>query len=190
MTSMMDRSGSVAHNHDSSPAARRPAMGPVETGPTGPAGRAPRSANGHLRPHPYPRLEQMVWTLVHLFLEVEAGRRPRAHLRPVMCPLLYTRLSQIWFRNTPPGCILRIRGDLVSDDCYEAVAVVRRGERVGAVSVRLIHTREGWRTDDLSRPEDGPLPPPPYAYPADEPDLFELDAEPPALEPSGVEGYS
>lgn len=175
-----------------------PARPPRPSGPAGPAGRSPRHHASAPTPAPADaaptslcaRLERMAWTFVQLFLEVEAGRRPRGQLRPVMCPVLYARVSQVWIRTGPPGRLLRVRGDLTGDDCYEAVAVVRRGERVGAVSLRLVHTPSGWRAEDLARPEDGPLPHPPHAFPVDEPDTFDLVAERPTLEGHVTGGYS
>ncbi len=57
---------------------------------------------------------------------------------------------------------MTIRGVLVAPHRYEAVAVVRRGERFGALVIVLVRIGGAWRVADAARPEDGaparPLP--------------------------------
>lgn len=134
--------------------------GPDATGPgpSGPAGRGPAGKAGR-RPGPAApptdRLDRLATGFVQAFLEVEAGRRPRQHLEPVLCPTLVERLADVWVRPGPPGLVVRVRGLLVAETRYEAVAVVRRGRRFGAVAVTLVRYGQAWRVLDAGRPEDG-----------------------------------
>lgn len=146
--------------------------------PTGPAGRRPASS-----PRQRPRrggtdgVRGLVADFVRLFCEVEAGRRPAAQLAKLMSPRLHAQLAPVWVRPGAPAALLQVSGRLVSSDRYEACAVVRRGERVGAIAVCLQHRDEGWRVVAAGRPEDGPLPKPRWTVPEEEPDAFDLVAE-------------
>ncbi len=93
-----------------------------------------------------------------LFCEVQAGVRPRRLLRPFVTPLLQARLSYLRVHAGVPATVLGVAGSAVGPGIYEAVALVRRDGRCGAVALRLIRTPAGWRVDDVARPEDGPLP--------------------------------
>lgn len=142
-----------------SPTPRRgPAGGPAGSRPEGAAGVRPRTRATGRTDH----CAVLAARFAALFCEVEAGRRPRRHLAPVMAPLLYARVVDSWIRGGEPGVVIRVGGGAVTPHVYEAVAVVRRGERIGAIAIRLVHRRSGWRVEDLARPEDGPLPPSPY----------------------------
>ncbi|MGH8902061.1 MAG: Rv3235 family protein [Egibacteraceae bacterium] len=114
-------------------------------------------------------------------MEVEAGQRPRAHLEPLMDPLLAVRLAPVWVRPGPLGRILSVsvhgvpghgpRGhDVPGRAVYDAVVIVRRGPRVGALCLRLAQTVSGWRVQEAARPEDGRLPQPAVGYQVGEPD--------------------
>lgn len=145
-------------------AAPRPSVGGRPgTGPAGPAGRRPSPARGR----GCEGLLRSVEAFAVLFLEVEAGWRPRGQLAPLMTPMLYARLDGIWVRGGPLGEVIDVHGAPVSAARWEAVAVVRRGARCGALAMALLRTCHGWRVTDVARPEDGPLPAPPYPVPDD-----------------------
>lgn len=121
------------------------------------------------------RLPRMAKAFATLFLEVEAGLRPRKQLRNLMCPVLYARLEEVWIRDDPePARLLRVLGGRDAPGCYDVVCTVARGGRVTALAFRLRRGVDGWKVDDLARPEDGPLPDPAYPVPMNEPDIFEL----------------
>jgi hypothetical protein len=129
------------------------------------AGRAPRG-RADVRPvarrrlaAPDPR-DVLAARFATLFCEVEAGQRPRRHLRPLMSPLLYAKLADVWVRGGEPGVVIAVRGHALSSTVYEAVVVVRRGAHCGAIALRLTQHESAWRVDEVARPEDGPLPMP------------------------------
>jgi hypothetical protein len=99
---------------------------------------------------------------------VEAGLRPRCHLHAFLDPLLLARLEQVWVRPGPVGVVVRVEGASTGDDRFDAVALVRRGERYGGIGVRLVRTGKAWQVTDLARPEDGCLPEPAYPVPIED----------------------
>lgn len=113
------------------------------------------------------RLALMARGFAQLYLEVEAGWRPRSQLARLMTPRLYVQLFDVWVRPGRPGQVVRVRGALAGPGRYEAVAVVRRPGRFGAVALCLVRCNGAWRVHDAVRPEDGPLAAPPP--PCDEP---------------------
>lgn len=151
----------------------RPSQPPAGTHPAGAAGTGPHRSRGPGRPT-RPTLRALAADFVRLFLEVEAGRRPTDHLLPLMDPLLYAALEGRWVRRGPAGQLVRVTGVLTAPDCYDAVAVVRRGERYGAIALRLLRRRGSWRVSDANRPEDGPLPAPAVPPPEEGLDAFDL----------------
>lgn len=147
-------------------AGTRGPTGPAGSGPAGPAGSGPgRAAGPDATPGPLAarggpeaeRLRRLTAGFAQAFLEVECGRRPRGQLRPVLCPRLADRLADIWLRPGPPGRVVHAYGSRVAADRFEGVAVVRRGERFGALAVSLAYTGSCWRVVDAARPEDGPV---------------------------------
>lgn len=149
--------------------------GPAGTRPTGPAGPGPA------RRLPPPRtpagrtlLLARTGGFVQLYLEVEAGLRSRRTLRPLMTPLLYETLAPSWVRPSAPGRLERLSGARTAPDRFDAVALVSRGPRWGAIAVRMRRRGAVWLIDQAARPEDGPLPAPLFPPPSDEPDVFEL----------------
>lgn len=150
----------------------------VTTAPVGPAGRRPPGHPGERqRPRRKPADPGCLscWFAV-LFLEVEAGQRPRAHLEPLMDPRLAVRLAPVWVRPGPPGRVISVSvhgvpgHDGRGHGLYDTVVIVRRGPRVGALCLRLAQTVSGWRVQEAARPEDGRLPQPAVGYQLDEPD--------------------
>lgn len=121
------------------------------------------------------RLTRMAWAYAVLFLEVEQGLRPRQQLRGLMCPVLYLRLSEVWVRADGRRTRVRaLHAVRPTPGQLEVVAVVDRGTRVGALGFRLRRRGDGWRVDDLVRPELGPLPDPPFPMPSAEEDADEI----------------
>jgi Family of unknown function (DUF6459) len=112
------------------------------------------------------RLALMARGFAQLYLEVEAGWRPRSQLARLMTPRLYVQLFDVWVRPGRPGQVVRVRGALAGPGRYEAVAVVRRPGRFGAVALSLVRCNGAWRVHDAVRPEDGP---PVVPLPCDEP---------------------
>lgn len=139
--------------------------GPAGVGPAGPAGTHP-GGRGEARHPSSPRVVTLAEGFVTLYLEVEAGRRPRSHLAGVMTPMLYARLSEVWVCGGAPGRVLGVRITGATPDGVDLVALVRRGRRCGAIAVHLVRSARGWLVDDVALPELGPLPLPPYPVPA------------------------
>lgn len=143
--------------------ARRPGPpgGPAGRGPEGPAGRGPKPRRPPGRDAA--RLRWLAAGFGQAFLEVESGRRTRAQLDRVLCPQLAFKLADRWVRPGPPGTVVTTHGMLVAPHRYEAVAVVRRGDRFGALAIVLVRIGGAWRVADAARPEDGapvrPVPP-------------------------------
>lgn len=102
---------------------------------------------------------RQLWVLgfVELFLEVEAGRRPARHLRPLIHTDLFGSLRAI----SGPGAteIVRIRTQTREDVC-EAVVVLGTGDRVSALAVSVRRFGGRWQVTEASRPETPPPPPP------------------------------
>lgn len=169
-------------------ALRGPAGGGAGTRPAGPAGTGPRSRGDSGEQAPEARVRAMVRGFVTLFLEVEAGRRPRGHLAALLTPMLYARLSDVWVRGGAPGRVLRVAVTGRCGDGVDLVALVQRGPRCTAIALHLVRGARGWLVDDLALPECGPLPLP--AYPVapddDEDDELRLLPSPAARPPSPV----
>lgn len=148
--------------------------GPAGPAPSGPAGRRPAPR----RPGPPARrLDDLARGVAQLYLEVEAARRPLALLAPLLDRRLICQLERGWVRGAAtPGRVVSVSGRLVAADCYEAVAVVRRGERFGALALQLRRRQGRWVITDAVRPEDGPHPQLPYNV-DEEPDEFDLLVE-------------
>lgn len=140
--------------------------GPAGNRPEGPAGTRPGARAG-ARP-PADRLATMVRGFVSLFLEVEAGRRPRPHLAPLLTPVLYARLCDVWVQGGAPGSVISVHVARQTPAVIDALAMVQRGGRCGVVSLRLLRTARGWLVDDVALPERGPLPLPAYPMVVDD----------------------
>lgn len=152
----------ASHEPSRRPPIRRGAAG---SGPTGPAGRrpAPERPAGRDSADDGDQLRRLAAGFAQAFLEVECGRRPRAQLRPVLCARLAGRLADVWLRPGPPGQVIHAHGAQVAPDRYEAVALVRRGQRFGALVVSLARNGAGWQVVEAARPEDAFIPSGPSA---------------------------
>ncbi|HEX2028375.1 MAG TPA: Rv3235 family protein [Nitriliruptorales bacterium] len=112
------------------------------------------------RPEPVdgPRAERLVRAVAFAFLEIEAGRRPLDQIAPLLAPALRARLAAS-VRRAGPGpaldAVLSVRTTNPSPDVCDAAVVVRRGERVGVLAVRVERHRHLWRVVEIARPEDG-----------------------------------
>lgn len=139
---------------------RRPRPEPAGSGPAGPAGRHPRHGGPSPRP-PDPTdeaaLHRLARDFAQVFLEVESGCRSRRQVEQLMASDLVARLSSVWVRPGPPGRVVTVRGSLSAPDRFDAVAVVRRRRRYGALGLRITRSGRGWVVTDASRPEDGML---------------------------------
>lgn len=144
-----------------------PLPGPAGPAPRGPAG--PRPGRPDARPRSRrpddicnAELADMAKAFVLLYLEVEAGRRSRRQLEPLVHPRLAAALAAVWVRPGARGHLHHMQGSRTAPDRFEAVAVVRRGPRYGAIAVSLQRFRGRWRVVDAARPEDGRLPAPEF----------------------------
>lgn len=175
---------------DMSPTAAPPQVhGTAGSRPAGPAGTRPAAGRAITRPPIGPttwtapgsrqHVEALARDFAVLFLEVESGRRPRRHLAKVMTPMLYARLSDTWVRGGCPGDVVRVTLLARERAHCDLIAIVRRGKRCGALSLRLLRVPgRGWLVDVVARPEDGELPPPAYPVLPDHSD-DEADVIPP-----------
>lgn len=165
------------------PQTRRPAPSPPRgrLQPAAPTPAAPTPAAPTLAGLPRPRLLAMAEFFTVLFLEVEAGRRPRSQLRRFMSPHLYARLDQCWLLDgDAEGQLRRITGQRTTATSFDTVALLTRGPRTTALACRLQRSRRGWLVEELCRPERGPLPLPAYRVPAPEYDDEQVDDAPTA----------
>jgi len=128
-------------------------QGPVGPAPVGPAGRGPgrppRTADDD-------GLLALVRRFVLLYLEVEAGRRELRQLAGLITPRLALRLSGAAGGGGVAGRLHHVAGVRSRPDSFDAVAVVRRGDRYGALAVRVVARRGHWLVDQAWRPEDAP----------------------------------
>lgn len=105
-------------------------------------------------------MRELVGGFAQAFLEVEAGRRPRRQLRPVVSVELASRLAPLWVHEgSAPGRVVRVCGSRTTRERYEAVVVVARGERYGALAVSLARRRGRWLVVEAARPEVDAAPP-------------------------------
>jgi hypothetical protein len=148
----------------------RPA-GPPGTAPVGPAGRGPGRRS---RQRPSRDVRDLARYATRLFCEVEAGWRPRQQLRALATSELYARLWSLPIRPGPPATVVRTWGTSTTVDCYEAVSLVRRPKRFSAIALQLVRRRSVWRVAEIARPEEGPLPPPPFPVTDGVRDSFDL----------------
>jgi hypothetical protein len=95
------------------------------------------------------------------YVEFRAGRRPAEQLRTLVSGALLRRMRGRAAERQQTLDIDPIVRTLVqrsSADQVEAVVLVRRGPRVGAVAVSFARTERGWIITDLTAPEDGEAP--------------------------------
>ncbi|MFN2558012.1 MAG: Rv3235 family protein [Nitriliruptorales bacterium] len=119
-------------------------------------------ASGGTAPHSLPAdqdPERLAHAVARVFLEVEVGRRPLHQLSPVLAPALRARLAVAAHRPGPGptlDAVIAVRSYRPHPNACDAAVVVRRGQRVGALVVRLERHRAVWRVVELARPEDRP----------------------------------
>lgn len=159
-----------------------PGSGPSGRGPGGPAGRRPAPTGARPRLPASETPEALAADFARLYLEVECGRRPARQLARLMDPVLHARLEAIWVRPGPPGRVLALCAQRSETGRVDAVVVVRRGERSGALALTLSRRGGRWLVTTAVRPEDGPLPPAPFSAPPDDLDNFDLVVGGPAVE--------
>lgn len=146
------RSGEAAGSARVGRAGRRP-TGPADRAPTGRPGRGPAGPAG---PSPQARatLHELVAGFACALLEVEAGRRSRRQLSRVVSPELAARLAPVPHHPGPVGRVVRVRGSRTARNRYEAVALVARHGRVGALAIVLARRSGEWRVVEVVRPEE------------------------------------
>lgn len=144
------------------PAGRRPPA--VRATPRRPLRRptlAPTPARRTGAPDPV----RLIRLAARAYLEIEAGRRPLSHLEPLLAPGLVVRLAASLPRGRSPGpavdAVRTVRCSQPSEDTVDGVAVVRRGQRVGALSIRVERHRGSWRIVELALPEEDAAAPDP-----------------------------
>jgi hypothetical protein len=109
------------------------------------------------------RAERMAAMLVVAHGEVAAGLRPFDQLRPWLAPTLVRRLA-VQLRTAGPDPTAKavvthvLTAPPTPSGAIEATVVVRRGQRGGAVAVRLERHRGRWRATELTAPEAGHAP--------------------------------
>lgn len=114
------------------------------------------SASGRRRParrahrHDVDRLARAV---ALLWLEVESGRRTPATVAHLLDHGLWQRLRHRWVRGGPPGRLVRLLVHRKSATLCDAVAVVARGDRTGAITFRLCQRDDGWCVVEAGLPE-------------------------------------
>jgi hypothetical protein len=131
------------------PPSRAP-WSPAGTAPVGPAGRRPAA---RVRTLDQAGLLAFVRHFTMLYLEVEAGRRGDRQLACLLSPWLRARLA---VRPRPGACagsVHAVAGAYRGPDRFDAVAVVRRGPRYGALAVSLERTARGWLVLRAGAPE-------------------------------------
>lgn len=144
------------------PAGRRPPPG--RTAPRRSVPRPPRRPVAARRtgaPDPM----RLIVLAARAYLEIEAGRRPLSHLEPLLAPGLAVRLAASLPRKRCPGpavdAVRTVRCSQSSEEAVDGVAVVRRGQRVGALSIRVERHRGSWRVVELALPEEDAAAPDP-----------------------------
>jgi hypothetical protein len=88
-----------------------------------------------------------------LYLEVEAGRRGDRQLSALLSPWLRARLVIPPRPGACAGSLHALAGARSGPDRFDAVAVVRRGPRYGALAVCLEQTLRGWLVTRAGEPE-------------------------------------
>lgn len=135
------------HAGPATPGPRTPA-GPAGPAPSGPAGRRPPTRG---QPTDEATLLALVRHFAVLYLEVEAGRRGDRQLGPLLSPWLRSRL--VVHQRPGTGLLHAVAGARTAADRFDAVAVIRRGRRYGALAVRLEETPRGWLVTRAAHPE-------------------------------------
>lgn len=104
--------------------------------------------------------------IVTMLNEVEAGLRPAR----LLCPLFAAHLRGAVRRTRPqPGPVAGVHRLAVAsmvEGTYEVVAVCRRGDRFGALGLRLARADDGrWLVTDVAHPTIRPGRRPPLSDP-------------------------
>lgn len=96
------------------------------------------------------------------YLEVRAGRRGLTQLRDVLTRDAYRRARQAVVLRRRDACptggtsVSRIFASHPTPDSVEVAVVLRDGDRVLVVAVRLDHCGGRWGVTDIGLPEDRP----------------------------------
>jgi hypothetical protein len=89
--------------------------------------------------------------------EVEAGLRPARLLCPLFAVHLRGAVRRTRAHPGPVAGVHRLAVASVVDGAYEIVAVCRRGDRFGALGMRLVRADDGgWLVTDVAHPNIRP----------------------------------
>lgn len=130
---------------DAAPAAPPAPTSAPSTAPPGPASPAPDAGAREV--------EGLARAVALLWLEVESGRRRPAAVAHLLSHELWQQLRDGWVRGGAPGRLVRLLVHRHSATLCDAVAVVARGERTGAITFRLRHRGDGWCVVEAGVPE-------------------------------------
>ena len=98
--------------------------------------------------------------------EVEAGLRPARLLCPLFAPHLRGTVRRTRPQPGPVAGLHRLAVASTVDGAYEVVAVCRRGDRFGALGMRLARADDGgWLVTDVAHPAIRPGRRPPLSDP-------------------------
>jgi hypothetical protein len=109
---------------------------------------------------PGPDPVRLAALLARTWLEVQAGQRPLAQLRPLVAPAVSHRLAaqlspRIAGTPGPPARVRKVVARWPSERACEATVLVERMGRTTALAIRLEAHRGTWRAVELSAPEAG-----------------------------------
>jgi hypothetical protein len=109
---------------------------------------------------PGPDPVRLAALLARTWLEVRAGQRPLAQLRPLVAPAVHHRLAaqlspRIAGAPGPPARIRKVVARWPSERACEATVLVEQAGRTTALAIRLEPHRGTWRAVELSAPEAG-----------------------------------
>lgn len=126
--------------------------GPAGVGPAGPADRRPpgrvrRPCSGD------DDLLRLARGVARAWLELEAGRRGHRQLA-ALAPGAPGGAGPAPGPRSPVGSVTKVVGVRTAADRFDVVAIVRRGDRVGALAFRLRCRRGRWVVVASGRPED------------------------------------
>lgn len=147
----LDRVAGQGRPARSGPPGQPGPLGPAGRAPAGPAGRRPRRATRDTLENAL--LLDLARQYAAAYLEIEAGRRGVRQLLAVGWARLPARPTSPKAARSP-GRVVSVAGTRTLPGRFDAVAVVRRGPRYGALVLRLTCQDGSWVVDDARCPED------------------------------------
>lgn len=129
-------------------------LGPAGGAPAGPAGRTPRRTVRDGIGTEDARLLDLARQFAAAYLEIEAGRRDPRQLVAVGWARNPARAAATNNTTTTPGRVVSVVGARTLPGRFDAVALVRRGHRLGAIAIHLARQERSWVVRDARCPED------------------------------------